>query len=92
MDNSLSIYYYTKNQLVKGCATLDFDNRFIRAAIKELYGNVRTFAAEVGLTERQVLRKLDNTSQLTREEIVDWSEKLKVKDNEIYKYFFVAKS
>lgn len=60
----------------------------LRGKIIEVFGSQSKFAAEIGLSEQSVTAKLAGRTRFSQEDIIFWSEKLKIDQNDIGVYFF----
>lgn len=60
----------------------------LRGRIVELYGSQKKFASEISLSEQSITAKLNGRSDFTQEDILKWSNALKISKEEIGTYFF----
>ena len=65
-----------------------FNNDRLRGRIYEKYRSIANFASEIGMTKTRVTQKLNNKTKMTREDIAIYIDKLEIKQEEIYDYFF----
>ena len=65
-----------------------FNYSELRGRIVATFGSQGAFAEAVGKKEQQISAKLNNKVGITKEEIIDWSEKLGIDSSEYGKYFF----
>ena len=73
---------------IQGGESVKFDNQNLKNRIKEVYGNLISFAKDMGLSERSISLKLTGARQWTQGEIYRAKELLKIEDKDIAKYFF----
>lgn len=60
----------------------------IRGRIVEIFGSQREFAKAIGLSEQSVTAKLNGRTDLSQDDILKWSEALRLEATDIGSYFF----
>lgn len=60
----------------------------LRGKIVEHFGNQKTFAENVGISEQSVTAKLNGKSDFSQSDIIKWCELLQIEANDIGNYFF----
>ena len=72
-------------------STKSINRQKLRARIVEIYGSQRQFAKALGRSEQSVTAKINHHTQLTINEIIEWSIALHIQANDIPAYFFNIK-
>ncbi len=65
-----------------------FDYSKLRGRIIEVYGSQKKFSVEIKLSEQSVTAKLNGRSDFSQEDIIRWSNCLKISKDDIGVYFF----
>lgn len=65
-----------------------FNYNKLRGRIIEKCGSVNAFANKVGLSTVSMSRKLNNKTEISREDIINWSEVLDISKDDYGAYFF----
>lgn len=60
----------------------------LRGKIVEVYGSQKEFSGKIGLSEQSITSKLNGRSDFSQEDILRWSNALKLDKSEIGNYFF----
>jgi plasmid maintenance system antidote protein VapI len=64
----------------------------LRGRIVEKYGTATAFAEALGIHKSQISAKLTNKIDITKSDIMEWSELLDINRSEIGEYFFCRES
>ena len=67
---------------------LDFEYRKLRGKIVEVFGSYARFAEALGVSSVTVSNKLNNKTQFSQDDIIDWCNALHVPVAESGTYFF----
>ncbi len=65
-----------------------FDSSKLTGRIIEKFGTREKFAIAIGTKSPAVSKRLNNTIDMTRTEILKWAEVLEIQKDEIASYFF----
>lgn len=68
-----------------------YDYSKLRGRIIEKYGSMSRFSEAVGLSEIALSRKLNNKIDISRENILKWSELLDIPSDEYGVFYFAKK-
>lgn len=68
-----------------------FDYSKLRGRIVEKYGSISKFSEQLAISRTSVDLKLNNKVDISRSEILEWSELLDIKSEEYSSYFFTEK-
>ncbi len=68
-----------------------FNYSKLRGRIKEYYGNQSDFAESIDLSSNSLSQKLNNRIRFTQDEMFKIMERLNIRKEEIYEYFFTLK-
>lgn len=68
-----------------------FDYSKLRGRIVEKFGSATGFSKELGVALPTISAKLSNTKSITKNDIIEWSEKLEIPVSDIGLYFFTQK-
>ena len=68
-----------------------YDYSKLRGRIIEKYGSMSRFSEAAGLSEIALSRKLNNKIDISRENILKWSELLDIPSDEYGVFYFVKK-
>ena len=70
----------------------NFDYSKLRGLIVEKYSKydmpIERFADDVGVSRQTMSKKLNNQSRINSDDVIDFSNKLKIAPSKIYQYFF----
>nr|DAY45039.1 MAG TPA: Protein of unknown function (DUF739) [Caudoviricetes sp.] len=69
---------------------MDFDNSKIRGKIREIFGTEQKFSEAVGISKSALSAKLNNNSEINRDEMLKMIDLLKIKKEEIFEIFFLT--
>ena len=67
---------------------MEFDNSKIRGKIREMFGTEKKFSKAVGISRSALSAKLNNNSEINRDEMLKMIDLLKIKKEEIFEIFF----
>lgn len=70
---------------------IEFDYSKLRGRIVEKFKTYTAFAEYLGISPQQLSPKLNGTTGITKEDIVEWCEALGISNDEIGLYFFTVK-
>lgn len=65
-----------------------FDYSYLKQRIIDMYGSQTNFAKSLNVSKGLISKKLNSKVGLSQEEVILWSEKLKIPKSEISVYFF----
>lgn len=68
-----------------------FDYSKLRGRIVEKYGSISKFSEQLAISRTSVDLKLNNKVDISRSEILEWSDLLDIKSEEYSSYFFTEK-
>ena len=71
---------------------MNYNYSKLRGRIVEKYGTATAFAEALGTHKSQISAKLTNKIDITKSDIMEWSELLDINRNEIGEYFFCRES
>ncbi len=60
----------------------------IKGRIVEIFGSQREFAKAIGISEVTVAKKLNNKSEFSQNDIVEWCNALQISSDDVGSYFF----
>ena len=63
----------------------------LRGRIVEIYGSQARFSQAIGVSEVTVINKLKGTRSFSMDDIVNWSDALKITKENVGDYFFADK-
>lgn len=69
----------------------ELKNLDLRVRIIQKYGSQARFAKSIGKTEQTVTAKLNDRSQFTQGDILEWCNALDITAEDVGKYFFAQK-
>ena len=69
---------------------MQFDNSKIRGKIREIFGTEQKFSDAVGISKSALSAKLNNNSEINRDEMLKMVELLKIKKEDIFDIFFLT--
>ena len=61
-----------------------------RGRIVEIYGSQKMFSKEINLSEQSITAKLNGRSDFSKDDILKWSDALRLSSEEIGAYFFTT--
>ena len=70
---------------------MDYDYSKLRGRIVEKYGTITNFADALGKKKSELSAKLNNTRDITKKEISNWSELLDIKKEDYGAFYFTLK-
>lgn len=62
----------------------------LRGRIVEIYGSQKMFSKEINLSEQSITAKLNGRSDFSKDDILKWSDALRLSSEEIGAYFFTT--
>lgn len=67
---------------------MDFSYNKLRGKIVEIFGSQKEFSKRIGLSEQSITAKLNGRSEFSQNDIINWSDALRIALDEIGTYFF----
>lgn len=90
MVKSIHVQNMNRKNLKKGMRMSNKYNK-LKGRIVEIFGSQREFAKKLSTSEQSVTAKLNEHTQFTQKDIILWSEKLGISENQVGTYFFANK-
>ena len=71
---------------------LDYDYSKLRGRIVEKFGSISNFVDHLSISRTALNSKLSNKTDISRKDIIEWSNLLDISPGDYSVYFFVEKS
>ena len=69
---------------------MEFNNSKLRGKIRELFGTEQKFSDAVGISKSALSAKLNNNSEINRDEMLKMIDLLNIKKDDIFEIFFLT--
>lgn len=69
---------------------MEFDNSKLRGKIRELFGTEQKFSDAVGISKSTLSAKLNNNSEINRDEMLKMIDLLNIEKEDIFEIFFLT--
>jgi conserved domain protein len=69
---------------------MEFDNSKLRGKIRELFGTEQKFSDAVGISKSALSAKLNNNSEINRDEMLKMIDLLNIEKEDIFEIFFLT--
>lgn len=69
---------------------MKFNNSKLRGKIRELFGTEQNFSDAVGISKSALSAKLNNNSEINRDEMLKMIDLLNIKKDDIFEIFFLT--
>ncbi|WP_304177342.1 DUF739 family protein [Leptotrichia trevisanii] len=69
---------------------MEFNNSKLRGKIRELFGTEQKFSDAIGISKSALSAKLNNNSEINRDEMLKMIDLLNIKKEDIFEIFFLT--
>ena len=69
---------------------MEFNNSKLRGKIRELFGTEQKFSDAIGIAKSALSAKLNNNSEINRDEMLKMIDLLNIKKEDIFEIFFLT--
>ena len=69
---------------------MEFNNSKLRGKIRELFGTEQKFSDAIGISKSALSAKLNNNSEISRDEMLKMIDLLNIKKEDIFEIFFLT--